>query len=544
MSSRPLLFYRVLTLGLVAAVHAQLPMPPVPEPSGNPTTTDKVNLGKALFWDEQMSSTRTMACGTCHAHEFGGADPRAGQAVNPGADGLFGTADDVFGSPGVPLTDAYGYYLPTSEYGLDVQVTGRMAPSVINAAFNQEQFWDGRVGERFNDPVTGFQVLPFDASLEGQAAGPPTSSVEMGHMGRDWNDIAARIAASEPLAMASNIPPALDTWIGDNSYPDLFAIAFGDPAVTPARILMAIAAYERVLVSDQSPYDLGVSNLTPEEQQGWFVFTYPANCTMQCHTQPTFRDGQYHNIGVRPPDEDLGRFNVTGLAADRGRFKTPGMRNLALRKRFMHNGIHTSIDELVEFYDRGGDFADNRSPLIKPLGLSASDKAAVVAFLRNGLLDPRVANNLPPFDRPTLYTETLLAPQTYGQGAAGSGGFEPRLLALEPPLLGNPNFTLALADGLGGSLALLGFDVAQGAGTPVAGVPLNLGATPAMVLAGVGVLAGSQPGDGYWSAPFALPTDPAFVGAPIFAQGFVVDPSTPEGLAATAGTQFALFAPR
>ena len=216
---------------------------------------DKVNLGKVLFWDEQLSSTRTVACGTCHGPEAGGADLRAGFAVNPGPDGTFGTPDDINGSPGVPLSLADGTYIKASHFGLDTQVTGRTAPSAINAAFNQEQFWDGRVNSTFKDPLTGAVLLPTGGSLEGQASGPPTGDSEMAHQGRTWTDCANRIAAVEPLAMATNIPAALDAWIGTKSYQDLFTLVYGDPSVTPARIIMAIATYERTLISDQTPFD-------------------------------------------------------------------------------------------------------------------------------------------------------------------------------------------------------------------------------------------------------------------------------------------------
>src|SRR5204863_5983730 len=87
---------------------------PPPEPAGNPVTAAKAYLGKTLFWDEQMSSTRTVACGTCHRPAKGGSDPRTAigdpRSTNPGPDGQFGTLDDIFGSPGVPLNYADGNY--------------------------------------------------------------------------------------------------------------------------------------------------------------------------------------------------------------------------------------------------------------------------------------------------------------------------------------------------------------------------------------------------------------------------------------------------
>jgi len=147
----------IVGLGLAALCFAPTlaaQLPPVPIPAENPITTDKVNLGKVLFWDEQLGSTRNVACGTCHRPDAGGGDPRAAFAVNPGPDGLFGTDDDIHGSPGVPRNFADGTYGKHAIFGLDVQITGRLAPSAINAAFNPEQFWDGRAVGTFKDPLT------------------------------------------------------------------------------------------------------------------------------------------------------------------------------------------------------------------------------------------------------------------------------------------------------------------------------------------------------------------------------------------------------
>src|SRR6185369_15781503 len=135
------------------------PLPPPPAPPGNPITPAKVNLGKVLFWDEQLSSSRTVACGTCHRAETGGSDPRSvsglAGATAPGPDGTLGTADDITGSPGVVLTDAGGAYDEAAVFGLGVQVTTRHAPSFINAAYAPNLFWDGRARTTFLDPVTG-----------------------------------------------------------------------------------------------------------------------------------------------------------------------------------------------------------------------------------------------------------------------------------------------------------------------------------------------------------------------------------------------------
>ena len=142
--------------------------------------------------------------------------------------------------------------------------------SSINAAYASSLFWDGRALQVFRDPLTNAVVLASGAALESQILGPPVNSTEMGHVGRDWNDVAKRIAASKPLALAPSIPSALTTWIAARSYPELFTEAFGTSEVTPTRIAMAIATYERTLYSNQTPFDSG--SLTAAEIRGQQVF--------------------------------------------------------------------------------------------------------------------------------------------------------------------------------------------------------------------------------------------------------------------------------
>src|SRR5205085_8839300 len=133
-----------------------------------------------------LSSSRTVACGSCHQSTRGGSDPRttmvAAHAVNPGADYVFGTADDVQGSPGVVLRESDDTLDWSTLFGLGTQVTGRMAPSFINAAYVPQLFWDGRAQGAFSDSVTGTLLLPAGGALENQASGPPVSSGEMGHL--------------------------------------------------------------------------------------------------------------------------------------------------------------------------------------------------------------------------------------------------------------------------------------------------------------------------------------------------------------------------
>ena len=345
-----------------------LPLNPPTAPAGNAVTEDKANLGKALFWDEQLSSTRTVSCATCHQPSAGGSDPRSQlgnpASTHPGADGVMGTDDDIAGSPGVIANATDGSFGWSDFFQMAQQVTGRYAPTAINAGFVDELFWDGRASRQFRDPVTNAIILNTGAALESQAAGPPTSDVEMAHAGRDWTEIAERIAGSRPLALATNIPTALEGWINNRNYPALFAEAFGDDAVTPARIIMAIATYERTLLSNQASIDAFIANvpnaLTPQQLRGLQVFNGPGRCAT-CHGGNRFTDDDFHFLGVRPRAEDIGREAVTGNPNHRGRMKTPTLRNVSLKNEFMRNGSLGTLEEVIDFYVRGGDYETNQN---------------------------------------------------------------------------------------------------------------------------------------------------------------------------------------
>ncbi len=533
----------VLLIGLMAlgsAAHAQL-LPP-PAPAANPVTAVKANLGKVLFWEEQMSSTRTVSCGTCHHGAAGGSDPRSPanpMSVNPGADEIFGTSDDIVGSLGVPRSIADGTYEWDPLFGLVEQVTGRKANSTVDSGYSAALFWDGRAEEEFRDPLTDAVVIPFGAALESQALGPPTSDVEMGHFERDWNDVATRIAGSEPLVLADTVPPRLVNWINRRGYPALFTEVFGTPEVTPVRIAMAIATYQRTLFSAQTPFDafLGGDNgaLTTLEVEGLDLFR-SLNCDT-CHRGVLTADTQFHNTGVRPNAEDEGRFGVTGVEDDRGKFRTPSLRNVKLRSPFMHSGQFDTIEEVVDFYDRGGDFdAPNKSPLLVPLNLSAKEKLTLAAFLKNPLTDPRVAAESPPFDRPTLYAESDRVPIIGNDGSPGDGGFVPEPVALEPAFLGNPSFTVGIYGGLGGTDATLAIDTSD----PGAGPAVPVGGSFAFETI---TLAGSGAGAGWGSVSLIVPIDPALAGTTVFGRWYLVDPAAAGGVAVSPLIEIPVFQP-
>ncbi|HVF29771.1 MAG TPA: cytochrome c peroxidase [Pyrinomonadaceae bacterium] len=514
------------------------PLQPPPVPFGNQITAAKAYLGKALFWDEQLSSTKTVSCGTCHRPAAGGSDPRTSAATrHPGADGTFATPDDIFGSPGVPVNYSDGNYGWSSTFGMGLQVTNRRSPTYLNAGYaDLGLFWDGRAADQFRDPLTNAIILGSTASLESQSVGPPLSSAEMGHTGRDWPQVVARVSASRPLALAHDIPAGLSNWIDGRSYADLFEEAFGTPEITPARIALAIGTHERTLFSDRTPLDKYSSNigtLTVQEEDGRDIFL-AANCNF-CHGGSLLSDRGFHNVGVRPQAEDLGRGGITGNAGDNGKFKTPVLRNLELRGPFMHNGRFATVEDVVEFYNRGGDFdAPNVDVRVRPLNLTQQSRAALTAFLKRPLTDDRVRLELPPFDRPKLYTESTHVPVVSGTGRAGTGGLTPTPIALEPPLLGNPSFTVAVSGALAGAVAYVVIDSTDpgvGSAIPAAGSFAHR-----MVTTSDGGAAG-----GYASVNLSIPDNPSLLGRTFYGRWYVTDAQAASGFSASRLFQFTIF---
>lgn len=513
------------------------PLAPPPVPVGNQITAAKAYLGKTLFWDEQLSSTKTVSCGTCHRPADGGADPRSfAETRNPGFDNVFGTADDVFGSPGVPETEGDGSYTLTQFFGMQAQVTNRRSPSYLNAGYTTDGlFWDGRATDQFRDPITNSILLSSFGGLESQSVFPPLSPIEMGHAGRDWTDAVSRISVSKPLALAINIPSSLNNWIDGRTYPELFEEGFGSNDITPARIAMAIATHERTLFSDQTPLDRAASAIEPltqQEENGRAIFVNQ-NCIF-CHGGALLSNSTYQNVGVRPTTEDRGRGGITNIADDNGRFKTPSLRNLDIRAPYMHNGRFATIEEVVEFYNRGGDFpAPNVDPRVRPLGLTVQQRAALSAFLKRPLTDPRVANELPPFDRPTLYTETDRVPTVTGAGRSGTNGVEPNAIAIEPPILGNTSFAIAVADGLAGAQAFLvvgSTDPGVGAAIPATGSFVRVQTT-----------LGGSGSNGYGTAVLSIPASPAVAGRTFFGRWYINDAAAANGFSVSKLITFTVF---
>jgi len=534
-----------LVLAAIASARESVPLrflPPPSVPAGNPLREARVRLGKVLFWEEQLSSTGTVACGTCHQPAAGGSDPRSvpgsWRATHTGPDGRFPTLDDLIGSPGVPMHEA-GYVYST-QFGMEEQVTTRRSPPVINAAYFEELFLDGRAGGALIDPRSGDTLIRSGAALESQALAPASSTVEMASGRQRWSDVTSRLTRAIPLALCTHVPAELEAWIGGRGYPALFREGFGTPEISAVRIAMAIASYERTLISDQAPIDsvrAGLATLRPEEAEGRALFD-SLGCST-CHSGPWLTDSKYHYIGVRPAEEDSGRAAVTHRGGDLGAFRTPSLRNVALRPVYMHGGqIHT-LEEVVNLYYRGGFHSGpSKSPQMAPRFLSRQQRAKIVAFLGRPLTDPRVAAEQPPFDRPSLFGESDLAPRVMHEreGVAGSSGTPPQPQAVEPPLLGNPSFTLAVYGARGGANATL---VVRGEDP---GLNLQEPSRSDFHRATIR-LRGEGPDGGFGSADLALPRERALAGRSLIGRWYVDDPDAPGGTSVSLPIQFTLFAP-
>ncbi len=253
---------------------------------------------------------------------------------------------------------------PTSK-GINGQMGGRRAPPASNSAYNPLQFWDGR-----------------SPSLEDQAKGPIQNPIEMGNthqvMIRTVNDIPG--------------------------YVEEFKAVFGTTPITVDQVAQAIAAFERTIVTTDSPFDRFAKGdetaLTSLEKKGLEIFNGKGRCSC-CHWGPNFSDGRFHNLGVPdvdPAKPDLGRSEITKNPADRGAFKTPTMRDVGLRPPYLHTGGEKTVRDVIVFYNKGGGVKDpNIDPMMIPLGLSEGEIDALVSFLERGLtsLNPEVAGVKP-----------------------------------------------------------------------------------------------------------------------------------------------------
>ena len=230
--------------------------------------------------------------------------------------------------------------------GIGGRTAARRAPSLFNRAYGTAFFWDGRA-----------------ATLEEQALEPIANPDEMG----------------------SSVADALTRLKADDGYREQFANAFDD-GLTAANLGKAIASFERVLLRGDSPIDKfrqrgERSAMTKAELHGLWLYESKGQC-WQCHSGKNFTDEGFHNTGVSWGGTDVGRYAVTKADADRGKYKTPTLRGVKLTAPYMHDGSMKSLEEVVEFYNKGGSTNPHLDPAMKPLNLSKEELADLVAFLK------------------------------------------------------------------------------------------------------------------------------------------------------------------
>ena len=319
---------------------ALAPLPPPPSPPENPTTPGKIELGKKLFFDRRLSGDGTMSCATCHAPEGGFAD-------------------------GLPISLSY----PTTR-------NWRNAPGLVNVAYRKTLFRDGR-----------------SSSLEEQALFPMMSPFEMNRNLDYLEEVLKTVPA----------------------YVEAFQAVFGGE-ITRQRVAMAISAFERTLLSRDTPLDRHLRGdpgaLSSRQRAGLDLFLGKAGCAT-CHNGPNLTDERFYNLGVpedpkakedprvlatarfvgkvsgfqeyRTLSGDPGRFLVTKDPVDWKAFATPPLREVAATAPYMHNGALGTLQEVIDFYDRGGGDDPKKSPMLRPLGLSREEKESLREFLATGL---------------------------------------------------------------------------------------------------------------------------------------------------------------
>ena len=202
------------------------------------------------------------------------------------------------------------------------------------------------------------------------------------------------------FAMDQPYPALFDELGAVPEYRRRFDAVFPD-GITAVNIGKAIAAFERTLLTFNSPFDRyragQKSALTTEQKEGLELFFSARTGCASCHVAPLFTDNGWHNLGVPQAGTkavDDGRAGFTGNPADQGAFKTLMLRNVELSGPYMHDGVFTTLEQVVAFYVAGGGRAANKSPLMKPLALSAAEQKALVAFMRS-LTDPTAKVDLP-----------------------------------------------------------------------------------------------------------------------------------------------------
>lgn len=340
-------------VSIPAAPPPLAPLPAVSFPPDNPYNDAKAELGRLLYFDPRFSADGSISCNSCH----------------PASDGSWAVSSPIsFGYPGT--------------------VHWRNASTIINSAYYTKLNWEGNA-----------------TSLEKQNSGAWSGAVA-GNM-----DSAL---AEERIAL---IP----------GYMALFKEAFGTDSPTWDQALLAVATFERTIVSQNVPFDAYLngdgSALSAEAIAGYELFTGKANC-IACHNGALISDDSFHVTGVpeapqftdtalnqitfrweqwakgvteedyNTATQDLGLYYVTKLESDRGAFHTPALRDVCYTAPYMHNGVFSTLEEVITFYNEGGGSSPHKDPLLQPLNLTVEEQAALLTFL-NSLCGDKITMEAP-----------------------------------------------------------------------------------------------------------------------------------------------------
>ena len=313
-------------------------LPPVPVNPDNTPTAARMALGQALFFDNRISGNGNLNCASCHLPNTGWTVPLP-----------FSIANEGF-------------------------VERRNSPTLINVGYNKALIWDGRA-----------------PSLEKQALGSTTN----------------------PLHMGQTLEKLMPVLNADSKIVSMFQSAYGSKP-NADDFGRAIAVWERhFLVTGESDFDRYMNGnklaLSESAVRGLQIFKGKGAC-VACHSGPNFTDSDFHNLGLKTNAEfdkseyrkilafdakrmklenpeqvvdDAGRYLVTKDKADWKKFKTPTLRNLADTAPYMHDGRYASLDDVIEHYNRGGDGTENQDPRVQALGLNATEKSDLKAFLQS-----------------------------------------------------------------------------------------------------------------------------------------------------------------
>ena len=342
--SLPLIQHKIVsaektTVDMAALAKTLQALPEPFIPPDNPQSPEKIELGKMLFFDARLSGDSSTSCASCH-------DPATG----------WGDGGEL--SRGYPGS-----------------LHWRNSETIINSAYLQKLFWAGEA-----------------KSLEAQAKSAATGNLA---------------GNGDPMLVEERLAQCPD-------YVDRFKDVFGTDYPLYSDVLKAIASYERTLVQRDTPFDRYMNGdndaLNEKAKRGLALFKGKAEC-IQCHNGALFSDEDYHNLGVpenesfeyeplrqialryqhysrgvteseyRSAHTDLGLYYTTKRPEDKGKFRTHTLRYLAYTPPYMHNGVFYTLEEVIVFYNEGGGDTKNKSPLLRPLGLSYDEKDELLEFL-------------------------------------------------------------------------------------------------------------------------------------------------------------------